>query len=302
VKFLVVGGSGFLGRHLRAEIARRGYAVVGTTTRPDPPPGLVRFDLSTDRIGSVVPRRFFAGGPVRVVVAACVTPMDRCRTEGDYAHRVNVTGMLQLIDDVTALGARVAFVSSSYVFDGITGSAAEDRPHAPTSAYGEHKSVVDRSVAREHPDSLVLRLDKAIGDDPAERHLFTEWWDTAGAGRPVACIAEQVFTPTLVDDAARGIVDACELGMRGVYHLAAPEVFARDQLARQFFRVMGEPAVVVARPQAEFGLADPRPQDSTLDASRFVAATGLEFTPMAVVMERFRARLRATRRPAVAAA
>ena len=300
MKFLVVGGSGFLGRHLRAEIVRRGYAVVGTTTRPNPPPGLVRFDLSTDRITDAVPRLFFAE-PVRVVVAACVTPMDRCRTEQDYAYRVNVTGMVRLIEDVTALGARVAFVSSSYVFDGTEGNASEERPHAPTSAYGEHKSAVDQYVSREHPGSLVLRLDKAIGDDPAERHLFTEWWDTAGAGRAVACIADQVFTPTLVDDAARGIVAACERGLRGVYHLAAPEVFGRDQLARQFFRVMGVPAVVVARPQAEFGFADPRPQDSTLDASRFVAATGLRFTPMSAVMERFRARLRTTRRAAIAA-
>jgi len=302
VRFLVVGGSGFLGRHLRAEIARRGYAVVGTTTRPDPPPGLVRFDLSTDRIADAVPRLFFAAGPVRVVVAACVTPMDRCRTEGDYAYRVNVTGMVRLIEDVTDLGARVAFVSSSYVFDGLGGNAAEDRPHAPASAYGEHKSAVDRYVEREHPDSLVLRLDKAVGDDPAERHLFSEWWETAEAGRPVACIAGQVFTPTLVDDAARGIVAACERGLRGVFHLAAPEVFARDQLARQFFRVMGVPALVVARPQAEFGFADPRPQDSTLDASRFVAATGLRFTPMAAVMARFRARLLTSRRVTARAA
>lgn len=300
MKFLVVGGSGFLGRHLRAEIVRRGHAVVGTTTRPNPPPGLVRFDLSTDRIVDVLPRRYFAD-PVRVVVAACVTPMDRCRTEHDYAYRVNVTGMVRLIEDVAALGARVAFVSSSYVFDGAEGNAPEHRPHAPASAYGEHKSAVDQYVTREHPGALVLRLDKAVGDDPAERHLFTEWWDTAAAGRAVACIADQLFTPTLVDDAARGIVAACERGLRGVYHLAAPEVFARDQLAREFFRVMGVPAAVVARPQAEFAFADPRPQDSTLDASRFVAATGMVFTPMSAVMERFRARLRATRRTAVAA-
>lgn len=302
MKFLVVGGSGFLGRHLRAEIARRGYTVVGTTTRRDPPPGLVRFDLSTDRIADALPRRFFAGGPVRVVVAACVTPMDRCRTEHDYAYRVNVSGMVRLIEDVTAFGARVAFVSSSYVFDGLAGNAAEDRPHAPGSAYGEHKSLVDQYVSREHPGSLVVRLDKAVGDDPGERHLFSEWWDTAGAGRAVACIAGQVFTPTLVDDAARGIVTACELGLRGVYHLATPGAFTRDDLARQFFRVMGVPAVVVARPQADFGFADPRPQNSTLDSSRFAAATGLRFTPMATVMERFRLRVRSARRAVVAAA
>jgi dTDP-4-dehydrorhamnose reductase len=291
VKFLVIGGSGFLGRHLRAEAARQGFAALGTTTRPDPPAGLVRFDLAEDRpITEAVPPSFFAAGPVWVVVCSCTTPMDRCRTEWDYAYKVNVTNTTRLIEGVCRLGARVVFTSTGYVFDGSLGYYPEDWPHSPTSAYGEHKSVVDRHVTQAHPGSLVVRLDKIVGDDPAERHPFTDWWETARAGRPVVCIADQVMSPTLVDDLARGILTACRLGLRGVYNLAGPEFFPRDHLARHFFRVMGVPAEVVARPQAAFGFADPRPQNTYLDSSRFVAATGMRFTSMSAVMRRFRAR------------
>jgi dTDP-4-dehydrorhamnose reductase len=294
VKFLVVGGSGFLGRHLRAEAARQGFAAHGTTTRPNPPPGLVRFDLAEDRpITDAVPASFFAdGGPVWVVVCACVTPMDRCRTEWDYAYRVNVANTTRLIDDACRLGARVVFTSTSYVFDGSLGYYPEDWPHSPASAYGEHKSAVDRHVARNHPDSLVVRLDKIVGDDPAERHPFSEWWEAARTGRPVVCIANQVMSPTLVGDLARGIVTACRLGLRGVYNLTGPEFFPRDHLARHFFRIVGVPAEVVARPQAAFGFADPRPQNTYLDSTRFTAATGMRFTTMSEVMRRFGARAR----------
>ena len=101
-----------------------------------------------------------------------------------------------------------------------------------------------------------------------------------------------------MDDTARGIVAACRLGLSGVYNLAAPEFFRRDHLARHFFRTMDVPATVVARPQSAFDFADPRPQYSYLDSTRFAAATGLRFTTMSAAMARFRAR--ALRRAPVA--
>lgn len=290
MKLLVVGGSGFLGRYVLAEAARQGFATLGTTTKPAQRPGFVRFDLSEDHpITAAVPPGFFGGGSVWVVVCACTTPMDRCRTDWDYAYRVNVTNTVRLIDEVCGLGGRVVFVSTSYVFDGSVGYYPEDWPHSPTSAYGEQKSVVDRHVAAAHPDSLVVRLDKIVGADAADRHPFTEWWELAAGGKPVVCIENQVMSPTLVDDLARGIVTACRSGLRGVYHLTGPESFLRDHLARHFLRAVGLPGAVVTRPMREFGFADPRPLNTYLDSSRFAATTGMRFTPMSAVMGRFAA-------------
>lgn len=290
MKLLVVGGSGFLGRYVLAEAVRQGFITLGTTTNPTPRPGFVRFNLSEDRpITAAVPPGFFDGNPVWVVVCSCTTPMDRCRTDWDYAYRVNVTNTVRLIDEVCGLGGRVVFISTSYVFDGSMGYYPEDWPHSPTSAYGEHKSIVDRHVSTAHPDSLVVRLDKIVGADPAERHPFTEWWELAGSGKPVVCIENQVMSPTLVDDLARGIVTASRAGLRGVYHLTGPEFFPREHLARHFLRAVGLPGKVVARPMREFGFADPRPLNTYLDSSRFGAATGLRFTPMSAVMGRFAA-------------
>ncbi|MBN9520380.1 sugar nucleotide-binding protein [bacterium] len=291
MKLLVVGGAGFLGRYVRAEAARHGVPALGTTTRAEPGRGLVRFDLAEDRsIREAVPADYFRDGrPVWVVVCSCTTPMDRCRTEWDYAYRVNVTNTIRLIDDAAAAGARAVFVSTSYVFDGDAGYYPEDWPHAPTSAYGQHKSEVDRYVTATHPDSLVVRLDKIVGADPAEAHPFSDWWNLYRAGKPAVCIADQVLSPTLVDDLAGGIVTACRLGLRGVYHLTGPEAFRRDHLARHFYRVMGVPGEVLTRPVAAFGLADPRPLNTYLDSSRFAAETGFRFTPMSAVMTRFRA-------------
>ena len=289
MKVLVIGGSGFLGRHVLAEACRRGVPALGTSTQADRS-GLVRFDLAEDRsIRDAVPAGFFDGpDSVRVVVCSCTTPMDRCRTDRDHAYRVNVTNTIRLIDDVCGLGARVVFISTSYVFDGTLGYYPEQWPHSPTSAYGQDKSAVDRHVTANHPESLVVRLDKIVGADPAERHPFTEWWELYRAGKPVVCIENQILSPTLVDDLAEAIATACRLGLRGAHHLTGPEAFPRDHLARHFFRTRGVSAEVVARPMAAFEFADPRPLNTYLDSSRFAAASGFRFTPMSVVMARFR--------------
>ena len=290
MKLLVVGGSGFLGRHLLAEASRRGIAALGTTTRTDPRPGLFRFDLAEDRsIRDAAPAGFFKDGPVRVVVCSCTTPMDRCRTDWDFAYKVNVSNTIRLIDEVAELKARAVFISTSYVFDGSLGYYPEDWPHSPTSAYGEHKSIVDRHLTAAHREALVVRLDKFMGADPAEAHPFSEWWNLYRAGKPVVCIENQILSPTLVDDLAGAILTACRLGLRGAYHLTGPEAFPRDHLARHFFRTMGVPADVQTRPMAAFGFADPRPLNTYLDSSRFAAETGFRFTPMSAVARRFRA-------------
>jgi dTDP-4-dehydrorhamnose reductase len=215
--------------------------------------------------------------------------MDRCRTDWDYAYRVNVANTIRLIDDVCRLGARPVFISTSYVFDGAQGYYPEDWPHSPQSAYGEHKSIVDKYVTATHRDALVVRLDKIMGSDPTESHPFSEWWNLYRAGKPVVCIENQLLSPTLVDDLAGAILTACRLGLRGVYNLTGPEAFLRDHLAKHFFRTMGVTADVQTRPMAAFGFADPRPLNTYLDSSRFAAETGFRFTPMSAVMRRFRA-------------
>ena len=293
MKFVVVGGSGFLGRRVCAAAAARGHTTLATTTKPDPKPGSVRFDLAEDRsVTELLPPGYFDGPPVWAVVCSCTTPMDRCRTDWDYAYKVNVAHTTRLIDDVCLAGGRVVFISTSFVFDGSSGYYAEDAPHAPGSAYGEHKSIMDRYVNRAHPTSLVVRLDKIVGADPADQHPFTEWWGLHRSGRPVVCIENQIMSPTLVDDIAGGIVTACEGGLVGTYHLTGSEFFLRDHLARHFFRVMGVDARVETRPLSAFRFADPRPLNTYLDSSRFAAATGYRFTPMSEIMRRFRTRTR----------
>ncbi len=288
MRFLVIGASGFVGRHLLTRAREAGYEAVGTRAAREAP-GLVPFDMSADRIGDSLGADFFRSRvPVKAVICAAVSPMETCFREKEATYRVNVESTIRLIDDLARLGAGTVFISTSYIFSGEEGYYREEDDQGPVSEYGRQKAVVDQYVRERYPEAFIPRLDKIVGDDPEEKHLLSDWYGLILREDPILCIADQVLSPTLVDDVARAIVRGCELGLRGAYHLANTEFFARDELARQFARALGLRARIEARPQSSFDFLDRRPQKPYLNSSRFIKAAGFRFTPMGDVFANFR--------------
>lgn len=287
MKFLVVGASGFIGRHILTYVQSLGYASLGTqfTTKTSK---LVTFDLAKDRIEDRVGPGFFrAGEPIAAVIAGGIVPFDRCFQERETAQIVNVDNTIRLVQDLTALRVKPVFLSSQAVYDGETGYHHEDRPRQPICEYGRQKADVERFIENDAPEALVLRLDYAVGDEPEEDHLFSRWRRWIEGNEPVPCIQGQLFSPTYVEDIAQGIELCCRLGLNGFYNLANTEFFTREELARQFVFALGCKAEVAAKPVEDFGFLDRRPLKSYLDSTKFVKATGMRFTSMREVMNSF---------------
>jgi dTDP-4-dehydrorhamnose reductase len=287
MRFLVIGASGFVGRHILRQCESAGHPVIGTcsTTKN---PLLVKFDLQEDRIADCLTPSFCAaGGRAFAVICAGIHQVDRCVRDRELSYYVNVINTIQLLWDLESLGITPVFFSSGFVFDGSSGNYSEEVAPCPINEYGRQKVVVESFLREKMPGALVLRLDKVIGDDPSEWHLLTEWRATATQRRAVVCIQGQVFSPTLVGDVARATILGCERGLSGVYNVANPEHFSRVDLAQEFLRAMGEEAEVVERPQESLGFSDLRPLKTYLDPRKFSDATGMRFTPAREAIGKF---------------
>jgi len=291
MRFLIVGASGLVGRHLLRQCRAAGHATMGTQCSGRLA-DLETFDLARDRISDCLGRSPLSGsGPSIAVVCAGISQIDRCLRERELSYRVNVTNTTRLLQDVSALGFRPVFLSTGFIFDGAIGHYTEDALPGPINEYGRQKLAVEEFIKRSLPETLVVRLDKVIGDDPGEAHMFTEWYRSVVEGRPVVCIAGQLFSPTLVDDIARAILLASERGLQGVYHVANPECSSREELARQFLQYLGKPATVESRTQESLGFADLRPLKTCLDGTKFRNATGMQFTTAKDAIQTLLARL-----------
>lgn len=144
MKVLIIGASGFLGRHLFSHLKTLGHQVVGTQTSPPPDPrgSMVQYNLISDKITGKVDRSFLVNPPdhpLRVVICSAISQIDRCFTDRETTYKINVTGIRGLIQDLEELKAKILFVSSSSVFDGETGCYHEASKVNPITVYGQHK-------------------------------------------------------------------------------------------------------------------------------------------------------------------
>jgi UDP-glucose 4-epimerase len=183
-RVLVTGGSGFIGRHVVAELRRDGaeVRVVDLNPHPDPSVDVVRGDIA-DR---EVLERAFAGGTDAVVHLAAVTSVLRSLEHPRLTYSTNVAGTHELLEAARAAAVRaLAFTSTNAVTGpmdapaivetallrpltpyGATKAAGEMLMSAYTSSYGVRcvplRLTNVYGPGMQAKDSIVARLMRAI--------------------------------------------------------------------------------------------------------------------------------------------
>jgi dTDP-4-dehydrorhamnose reductase len=288
-RFLIIGGSGFIGGHcLRKLQSSTDTEVLGTGSRPEHG-GLIKFDLASDSITNCLPAAWREpGGPKWAVLCAAVSPIDRCALDPGFARSIMVDRSKRCVDELANLEFRTVFLSTSYVFGDEPRGFREDDAPAPMNQYGFLKREMELYLLAAHPSALIARLGKAIGDLPDDRHLLSDWHRLATNRQPIVCIQDQVLCPTLVSDVVAVIEQACRSGLHGVYHVANPEPTRRDVLAAKFLRVCRLETEIRSLTAEQLGLHEPRPLFSWLKSDKIIRDCGAQFTSVEEILERYR--------------
>lgn len=146
MKVLVTGSSGFIGRHVVAELLSRGLDVVGLDVVIPKEKGegecFVRQDL-LDRRG--LTKVFAEHLPDAVIHLAARTSMKKV-SAGDQRFAVNTDGQLNLMSAIGTVGTvkRAIYTSTKYVFRG--GPPVPDREYRPETSYGESKAAMEEMI------------------------------------------------------------------------------------------------------------------------------------------------------------
>ncbi|MBF0319228.1 MAG: sugar nucleotide-binding protein [Nitrospirae bacterium] len=288
MKILIVGASGFIGRHIYTCAMEKGYYTVGTAcsgTGSD----LVHFDILNDSIENAIPADFLkAEDYFCAVICSAITKINMCWQDKQRSYEINVSKTIRLIENLNALGAKTVFLSSEAVFDGMTGYYNEAIPPSPVNEYGRHKVEVEKYILSTFPQKdIVFRLSMIVGDRPSESHLFATWYEQVRKTRAIACIRGQIFSPTFVDDVAKGVILSLENKLSGLYHLSNSEFFQREELAAQFLNITKLDAQIQVKALEEFNFPERRSFRTYLDSTKFNKEAFMRFTSMREVLESF---------------
>lgn len=155
--------------------------------------------------------------PDLILNAAAYTAVDRAETESEIAWSVNRDGAANLARSATEIGARIAHVSTDFVFDGQTSRAylPDDAP-APLGVYGASKLAGELAVAAEAPGALILRT--AWVYSPHGGNFLKTMLRVMAARGTVSVVADQIGTPTSATTLAEALWGLALAGATGVHH------------------------------------------------------------------------------------
>lgn len=224
-----------------------------------------------------------AAEPTLVLHAAAMTNVDACERERSLAYAVNVRGTAAIAHACAAVGSRLVYVSTDYVFDGSEehpGPYREEAPVHPIGYYGLTKLQGEEAVQEQcagRTSWAICRTAVVYGYTPGTRSNFALW--TLGelrAGRTIRVVTDQFNTPTLADHLAEMLITIGQRGGEGIYHTAGADCLDRLSFAQELAAAFGlDASLLQPTTTAALQQVAPRPLRSGLLCRRIERELGI---------------------------
>jgi dTDP-4-dehydrorhamnose reductase len=272
---LITGASGILGASLVALAQEQGREVAGLYHRHAvhlPGATMLAADLTEE---SEVEKIFDEVRPESVIHCAAATDVDWCEENPEEAHSINVAASARIAGRASRIGARLLYVSTDSVFDGIRGRYAEsDRP-MPLNVYARTKLEGEQVVLDRNSSAAIARV-TLYGWRAKNKPSLAEWiLEELAAGGQVPGFSDVIFCPILANDLAEVLLAMVDGSLRGLYHVAGSEPVSKYEFARRVALTFGyDPARVVDARIAGRKVKAVRPRDTSLITEKICAALG----------------------------
>jgi len=248
---LIMGGNGFVGQHL-AKIARASWTVyIADQALQGSTDNCFQLDVSdADDVRSLCEKV----RPYAVVNLAAISDIDLCEREPAHARAVNVLGAAHVAGACARLGARLVFLSSAAIFDGLKHGYREDDPPNPLSVYGQTKFEAEKAINAILPSAIIVRPALVLGFSRAHgtNALLNKWVESWSQGKPVTVPSEEYRNPVDAEMLARIVLCLAEhSSAKGVFHVGSLDSASRYEIAQKVAKVLGySPSLII--PQREY--------------------------------------------------
>lgn len=233
---LITGANGFLGHYLTAQLLQKKYNVIATGK------GDCRLSISGNKNFQyhsmdfcdpfAVHDIFDKTKPAVVVHAGAMSKPDDCEQQQWQAYLTNVEGTVTMLLNAEEHKSFFVFVSTDFVFDGLTGMYKEDDDRGPVNYYGKTKEEAEDAVQEYEYDWAIIRTVLVYGKPSSGRgNILTAVKDKLEKGEEYNVFNDQVRTPTYVEDLAAGIISIIEKKATGIYHLSGIDVLTPYEMA-----------------------------------------------------------------------
>ena len=283
LKFLIVGGSGYVGKHL---FEKTGPERAVATWYRHAMDGGVHLAPDSDDLAAFIRHH----GPFsHAVILHGITHIETCHTDKNRSQKVNVEGIKRLILALLDVKIKPIFASTEQVFDGKTGGYTESDPTDPLCTYGKQKVEVENFLQSLGCDYAIFRLSKVYGAHLNDGTILSNWLDDIQNNRLIRCATDQRFAPIFIDDVTSAFLQAVDANHSGIFHLCGPEHLSRadmlhillDHLKARFNMIQDVPIEYCLI--NDFKFSETRPIDISMNPKKWIETSGLVLHNMETV-------------------
>ena len=253
MRIVITGAEGQLGTDLRH--ALRGHQLTALD--------LPVFDLTDPDCA----RAIVKAAPEVVIHAGAYTDVDGAERNPALAMAVNAEGTERVAAGAAAAGAKLVYISTDYVFDGLgTRPYIETDQTNPLNVYAESKRAGELRALAGCQNALVIRTAWLFGHHG--RNFVKTVLQLASERPCLKVVADQRGCPTFSEDLAGIIANVVALPVQGILHVTNEGDCTWHTFASEIVRLAGRQTPVEPITTADMPRPAKRPAYSVLSSSR----------------------------------
>lgn len=258
MKVLVTGVKGQLGYDVCRRLDARGIENRGVDIED--------FDI-TDR--AAVNEYINTYRPDAIVHCSAFTAVDRAEDDVALCTRVNADGPKNIAEAAAAIGAKMMYISTDYVFPG-TGEEhyKPDDPTGPLSVYGKTKLMGEEAVRAASDRHFIVRISWVFGKNG--NNFVKTMLRLAETKADLNVVCDQIGSPTYTYDLAILLCDMIVSEKYGTYHATNEGLCSWAEFAAEIMRQGGKTTKIHPIPTSEYPTRASRPLNSRMSKDKLV--------------------------------
>ncbi len=176
--------------------------------------------------------------PDIIVHLAAITNVDLCESNKELAWNNNVKATQNILDSVRGTKCKIIFISTDYVFDGLSGPYSETDQPNPINYYGKTKLAAENIIRGSGQPWVIIRTNVLYGNSFINKASFVKWIiDSLSQKQKINVVDDQFGNPTWTGALSEAIKLSMIMNVNEILNYGGSEFISRFEFAKKIAKI-----------------------------------------------------------------